>query len=512
MKAGGTGGTGVPGRLLGLAILLVCAACASAPAQAPVVPQDHQPPVVPPPVTEAQAANNPHTTPPALPPVKALTVPAVIERTLANGLRLLIVEHHELPVIDMQLIIRSGGEADPPARQGVATLVAGLLDEGTTSRNALQIADQLADLGATIGTTSAWDASRVTLHAPTAKLDSALSLMADIALRPSFPANELERLRQERLTSLLQQRDRGPAIAGLAYNHILFGAQHPYGRPLQGNEVTTRAITRNDVQQFYSTYYRPNNATMIIVGSVNPDEITQRIERLFGGWPRGPVPATTFPAPPAAGATTIFMIDKPDAAQSSFRIGTVGVARATADYFPILVMNTILGGAFTSRLNQNLREVKGYTYGAGSNFDMRQAAGPFTALAEIETSKSDSALIEFMKELRDIRKAVPAAELEKAKRYLQLGLPATFETTGDIAARLAPIALYQLPLDYFSTYSQRIAAISAADVQRVALQYVRPDQLNIVIVGDLKVIEAGIRALRIGRVELRDLTGRPIVQ
>jgi predicted Zn-dependent peptidase len=251
---------------------------------------------------------------------------------------------------------------------------------------------------------------------------------------------------------------------------------------------------------------------MIIVGDVRPDDITQRIERLFGGWQRGNVPAPKFPAPPAAQQTTIHLIDKQGAAQSSFRIGSVGVARSTSDYFPILVMNTILGGAFTSRLNQNLRETKGFTYGAGSNFDMRQSAGPFTASAEIVTAKSDSALIEFGKELNNIRQSVPVNELEKAKNYLQLGLPSTFETTGDIAVRLAPIALYGLPLDYFNGYSQRIAAVTQADVERVAKQYVRPDQLNIVIVGDLKLIEPGIRALQMGKVQLRDINGRPIVQ
>ena len=198
--------------------------------------------------------------------------------------------------------------------------------------------------------------------------------------------------------------------------------------------------------------------------------------------------------------------------QSSFRLGTVGVPRATGDFFPIQVMNTILGAAFTSRLNTNLRETKGYTYGAGSGFDMRQSAGPFTARAEIVTAKSDSALIEFLKELRGMSQPVPAQELDKAKNYLQLQLPGQFETTSDIAARLAPIAIYNLPLDYFSTYSQRIAAVTAADVQRVAEQYVRPDRMSIVIVGDLKTIEQGIRALRVGRVELRDWTGKPIVQ
>jgi predicted Zn-dependent peptidase len=335
--------------------------------------------------------------------------------------------------------------------------------------------------------------------------------MADVALRPSFPEKELERLRSERLTTLLQLKDRGPAIADLAYSHIVFGADHPYGRPQLGNEATVKAITRANVRDFYQTYYRPNNSVLIVVGDVQPDDIQRRAERLFGAWKPGDVPPTRFSAPPSAAQPVVYLIDKPGAAQSSFRLGTVGVPRSTQDFFPIQVMNTILGASFTSRLNQNLRETKGYTYGARSVFDMRQAAGPFTASAEIVTAKSDSALIEFLKELRGIREEMPAAELEKAKNYLQLGLPSAFETTFDIAGRLVPIALYNLPVEYYNTYSQRLAAVSAADVQRVARQYVRPEQLQIVIVGDLKTIEPGIRSLRVGRVEIRDITGRTII-
>jgi zinc protease len=499
---------------IALASIVLLGACASqpeAPVQAPPprLPPPTEQQILPPPVVEAQ---NPITKPPELGPVKPLTVPAVVERTLSNGLRLLIVEHRELPIADVILVVKTGSEADPPAKQGVGSLVAAMLDEGTTSRNALQIAEQIAFLGVSLSTGGGWDASRVQLHTPITQLDSALALMADVALRPSFPANELERLRQERLTTLLQLKDRGPALADLAYSHILFGEEHPYGRPQLGNEKTVAAITRVDVRQFYDTFYRPNNAALVIVGDVQPDDAQRRVERLFGAWQRGTVPPTRFGAPPSATQPTVYLIDKPGAAQSSFRLGAVGVPRATQDFFPIQVMNTILGASFTSRLNQNLRETKGYTYGAGSSFDMRQAAGPFTARAEIVTAKSDSALIEFMKELRAIRESVPATELDKAKNYLQLGLPASFESTSDIAGRLIPIALYNLPLDYFNTYSQRIAAVTAADVQRVAQQYVRPEQMHIVIVGDLKTIEQGIRSLRIGKVELRDLSGRPIVQ
>jgi predicted Zn-dependent peptidase len=221
------------------------------------------------------------------------------------------------------------------------------------------------------------------------------------------------------------------------------------------------------------------------------------------------VPPAAYGQPPAAKGTTIYLVDKPGAAQSSFRIGSLGVARKTQDYFPLTVMNTALGGSFTSRLNQNLRETKAYTYGANSGFSMRRAPGAFTASAEIVAAKTDSALIEFMKELRAIRDTVPKDELEKTKRYLQLQLPGRFETTGGIAGQLSLLVPYDVPLDFYNGYTQGIAAVTQAEVQRVARQYIDPDRLAIVIVGDRKSIEAGLKATKIGDVVVVDITGRP---
>ena len=497
------------GLVLGMGIGLLTA-CASAPEPAPPPEPQVQAPAQP---AEPAAARPASTTPPELADPTPLIVPQVVERRLDNGLRILVVQHHELPIADFMMIVKSGSEEDPARREGLASLTAAMLDEGTRSRNALQIADQIGFLGISLTTASGWDASRVALHTPTAQLDSALALFAEVIRQPSFAARELERLRKERLTAILQQRDRAPVIADLAFSSILYGEDHPYGRAQQGTEPSVKAITRADVQRFYTQHFRPNNSVLLVVGDVDVNDIVVRANQLFGSWQRGTVPASRVTErKPSGASTTVFLIDKPGAPQSSFRIGSIGVARATPDYFPLLVMNTILGGSFTSRLNNNLRETKGYTYGAGSSFDMRQAEGPFMARAEIVAEKSDSALIEFMKELRNIREAVPAAELEKAKRYLQLGLPAQFETTGDIAFRLAPLAMYDLPLDYFNSYAQQIGAVTGADVQRVAQQYVRPDNISVVIVGDLKTIEQGIRAVQLGKVEIRDMSGRPIVQ
>ncbi len=450
------------------------------------------------------------TKPPELGPPPRVSLPPIVTRQLANGLRLMIVEQHELPLADFVLIIGSGGTADPAGKTGVANLTAAMLREGTTTRKSLDIADQTSFLGISLFPQASWESSTLSLHTPTAQLDSSLALFADVALHPSFPANEFERIKKNRLTELLQLRDQGPAIANLVFPAILYGNAHPYGSPLIGTEATVTPLTTADLQSYYQANFKPNNATLIVVGDVNPNQVEQKISSLLGGWQRGDVPQLTYVEPPKSSATTIYLVDKPGAAQSSFRIGAVGVPRSTKDYFALTVMNTILGGSFTSRLNQNLREARGYTYGAASRFDMRRAAGPFTASAEIVSAKSDSALLEFMKELNGIRQSVPGDELSRAKRYLQLQLPGNFETTQQIAAALVPVALYGLPLDYYNNYVQNIEAVTQADVARVAQQYINPGSLAIVIVGDRKTIEQALKSTNVGPISIRDIAGQPI--
>jgi zinc protease len=460
-------------------------------------------------VAAAQATFD-RSKPPELGPPPRVTLPPIVTRQFPNGLKLLIVEQHELPLADFALVLASGSTADPVGKPGVANLVSAMLREGTTTRKSLEIADQTAFLGINLVPVSSWESSTLRLHTPTAQLDSALALFADVALHPSFPPSEFERIRKQRLTELLQLRDRGPAIADIAFPAIVYGTAHPYGIPEFGTEASVKALTTADLQAYYQTSFRPNNATLIVVGDVTPSQIEQKINDLFGNWQRADVPQLSYGEPSKATTTTIYLIDKPGAAQSSFRIGAVGVPRSTSDYFALTVMNTILGGSFSSRLNQNLREARGYTYGAGSEFDMRRAAGPFQAHAEIVTAKSDSALLEFMKELNGIRQTVPAAELSRAKRYLQLQLPGNFETTREIADALEPVALYGLPLDYYNNYVQNIEGVTQADVARVAQQYINPGSLAIVIVGDRKTIEAGLKAVNVGPITIRDITGQPI--
>lgn len=449
---------------------------------------------------------------PTLGPPPKVSLPPVVTRQLPNGLKLMIVEQHELPLADFILVVGRGGTVDPSAKAGVANLTSSMLTEGTTNRTSLEIADQMAFLGINVGANSSWDASTISLHTPTAQLDSALALFSDVVLRPAFPEQDFDRLKKNRLTNLLQLKDRPTAIADQAYASILYGDTHPYGRSLIGTESSITGMTTADLRSFYTSNYVPNNSTLIIVGDVTPAQIEKKISGLFGGWKQGTVAPYSFADAPKAGATTVYLIDKPGAAQSSFRIGSIGVPRSTKDYFALNVLNTILGGSFTSRLNQNLRETHGYTYGARSRFDMRQSAGPFTASAEVVAAKTDSGLIEFMHELNAIHEAVPAAELRKAKRYLQLGMPGDFETTQQIAQQLIPVALYNLPLDYYNNYVANIEAITQADLQRVARQYINPSNLAIVIVGDRKNIEAGLKAVNAGPISIRDFFGQPISQ
>ena len=431
-------------------------------------------------------------------PPPALKLPAIQKRTLSNGLPVWIVELHKVPVVHVSLVVKTGAGGDPRGKYGAANLTAEMLDEGAGSRNALQIADAIDHLGASLSTSSSSDASYVELHVPVARLGDALPIMADVALRPTFPQDELQRVREELLTSLVQAEDDPESLIQLAFPRLVFGPQHRYGTISMGTAASLKGLTLADLRQFHAREYVPANAALIVTGDVTPATAVARLEAAFGAWKGTPPARTPIAAAAQLAARQIYLIDKPGAAQSQIRIGWIGVPRATPDYFALRVLNTILGGAFTSRLNQNLREEHGYAYGASSTFDMRAAAGPFYAAAGVQTDKTAEALTEFFKELDAIRKPVPAEEVEKAKNYLALLMPRSFETTGSLATSLAQMFVYNLPPDYYATYTERVRAVTPADVQRVAEKYVQPDKFAVVIVGDLKTIEPRVRTLNLG--------------
>ncbi|MEW6321839.1 MAG: pitrilysin family protein [Acidobacteriota bacterium] len=438
--------------------------------------------------------------PPALGPAPALNLPDIARATLSNGLPVWLVEQHEVPLVQVNLVVRAGSAADPADQFGIASLTAAMLDEGAGGRSALELADAVEFLGAELGTASTFDFASVRLSTPVARLGDALPLMADVVMRPAFNGDELERLRKERLTSLLQARDNPNAIAGAAFPRLVFGATHRYGTSPLGTAAVLERLGVEQLQRFHARYYRPDNAVLIVVGDVTAASAMPLLERTFGVWKAAGAPPAAPEVPTAAQRTAreVFLLDKPGAAQSQIRIGWVGVARHTPDFAALDLLNTILGGSFTSRLNTNLREKNGYAYGAGSTFDMRAAAGPFFAYAGVQTDKTAEALREFFVELDGIRRPVGEEEFRKARNYIVLGYPSEFETSRDLAQKLEQQFVYNLPDDYYETYTRRIEQVTIADLERAAERYIRPDRFAVVVVGDRSVIEPGIRALNLG--------------
>jgi zinc protease len=451
-------------------------------------------------LTAQQAADR--SRPPALGPAPQLKLPTIQKRALSNGVPVWLIEAHEVPLVQVTLLLKSGSSDDPADKYGLASLTAAMLDEGAGSRSALEIADEIDFLGADLGTSSSFDASAVRLGVPVARLSQALSVMADVALRPTFPDAELERVRQERLTDLLQARDDAATVAPMAFARQLFGPSHRYGTGAIGTATTIKGFTTSDLKSFHAAAYQIANATLIVVGDLTADSVLPQLEKQFGSWRAGSTAPghTTVPMAPQPAQRQIVLVDMPGAEQSQVRIGWVGVPRSAPDYFPLQVLNTILGGSFTSRLNQNLRETHGYSYGASSRFDMRLSAGPFFAGAGVQTDKTAEALREFFNELTAIAKPIPADELAKAKNYVAFGFPSNFETIGDFSAQIEQQIVYGLPDSYYADYVKNIQAVMAEAVAKAAATYIQPQRFLVVVVGDRKAIEPGIRALNLGMV------------
>ena len=428
---------------------------------------------------------------------------------LKNGLEVFLVEFHDLPLVDLNLMIKTGGAANPADRAGLADLTAHMLDEGTKSRSALAIADQVAALGATLSTGSTWDASNVSLSTLSRNLDAALAVFSDVVVNPAFDPKEFERVRDNLLTAITRRKDSPPTVAGLAMTRLLFGQKHPYGWPMTGAEATIKKITPADLRGFYDKYYRPNNAALLVAGDTTVAALRGKLETAFAKWQPKRSVAPKLPAPAgAASATRVFLIDKADAPQSSIRVATIGIERTNPDYFPVTVMNLILGGGFY-RLDLNLREGKGWTYGARSTVDSRRAPGPMSAGGEFVAQHSADSVAEILKELTTMRDSdVTDVELARAKDQIIKSFPARFATRGNIAAQLAELAVFGLPDSYVTDYTRKIAAVTKDDVRRVARKYIDPGRLTIVVVGDKKTLAEPLG--KIAAVEVRDLEGEPI--
>jgi predicted Zn-dependent peptidase len=385
-----------------------------------------------------------------------------------------------------------------------------MLTEGTTHRTGDQISNDLQLLGTGIGANVGPESGRLGFTSTTDKFDKALAIAADVLENPTFPQDALDRLKGRINVQLLQLRDRTAGISSVVFPKVLYGTSHPYG--LSMTPASLAAISHDDVVAFYKSYFEPGRAVITVVGDITPAAAKQAVERELAGWkPGGSMPSFSYPAVSAPKATTIYLVDKPGAAQSTFAIGAPGPARDTPDYYAIRVMNEMLGVLFQSRLNHNIREVKGYSYGVFSNYAFGKGPGAFRAGGEIVTAKSDSALIEFMKELRDIRgPRLPSDdELAQAKASLVQSLPESFASVGGINASIGSIFTQGLPENYYQQFARAVNAVTRDDVVRVAKQYIDPDHLAIVIVGDRSKIEAPLAATNIAPIVHLDIEGNP---
>jgi zinc protease len=439
-----------------------------------------------------------------------LALPVPKKFTLPNGLTVLLVEKHNLPMVSANLVVLSGSEANPVDKPGLASFTADMLDEGTNKRSALQIAEDAAQVGASLSTFSSSDASIVNVSALKKNADAALELMADVALQPAFPQKDLDRVRNTRLTLIRQQRDNPNALANRVFSNVVYGNNHPYGFAELGTSDSTTAITRDDMLNFWKTGYVPGNSALVVAGDITEKELRALAEKYFGNWSGKP---SAFKRPDVEMTTTrrIVVVDKPGAPQTALRIGHVGVARSNPDYVPLEVMNLGLGGLFSSRINMNLREKNGYTYGAFTTFDYRRGPGPFYAGSGVRTNVTAPAVKEVFNELDRMRTTrMTDDELKTARDALARSLAGLFETTGQTVGTINDLFIYDLPLDFYNALPARIDAVTAADVQRVAEKYLKPDSTVVVAVGDRSKIEPELQKLNLGSVETRDLEGKPV--
>jgi len=423
--------------------------------------------------------------------------PQVRRTTLDNGLRVLVAENHNAPLVAVRALVRSGADHDTAQLAGLAGITAELLDEGAGKRDAIRLAEDIGLLGGSLATGADWDASYASIDVLSGNAKPAVDIFSDVVQRPMLPASALERVRSERLNELLQQRDEPAAIAAKRFSNLLYGTG-TYGNSVIGTPASVASISIDDIRRFYAAHYVPNNTSLVVAGDIDATGTLELMRSCFADWKRGKEPPRPAITPAAIDASRIYLIDRPNAVQSEIRVGHIGVPRNCEDYFALTVMNAILGGVFNSRINLNLREKHGYTYGARSAFAFRRLAGPFVVSAPVRNDVTRESIDEMLNELRRIRGGdIEPRELEDTKNYLTGVFPATVQTSSDIAGRLLDMELYDLPQDYFDRYRENIDAIEADDVARVARKYIDPDRSLIVIVGNATQVREPLAALGI---------------
>ena len=444
-------------------------------------------------------------------PKSVLRVPAWTKAKLASGADLIVSEKRDLPLVAFSITFLGGSaQVESAGKRGVASLTASMLAEGTTMMDGEALSNALQLLGTNVTTAIAGESGTMTFTSTAKNFEPTLAIVADMLVNPTFPAAALERQRAQRLVQLAQAKAQPAAISARVFPRVLYGPEHPYGQAT--TEETMKAITRDDVVALHKSYFRPTRALVTVVGDVSTSAAKAAVDKALASWTgAGDKPSFQYPAVPQSKPTTIYLVDKPGAAQSTFALGLPGPARTTPDYYALQVMNMILGGFFQSRLNLNLREEKGYSYGVSSSFTYGKGPGAFRAGGDIVSAKTDAALVEFMKELRGIRGSRPITdeELNTAKDALIQRLPGTFASVGSINNAITTLWTQGLGDDYYQQYGAKVAAITKDDVLRVAKQYVDVERLAIVIVGDRASIEGALKAANVAPITILDVTGVP---
>jgi zinc protease len=443
-------------------------------------------------VAGAQVVDWPSERPPRPLEAHVVKFPPFQVRTLANGLQVVTVAHHEQPAVTMRMLVRVGAAQDPEGKGGLAELVAKLLDQGTTTRAAQQIADQIDSIGGAMGTGSGTDLTFVNAVVMKDSFALAMDLVADVIRNPAFSPEEIARQREQAMSSL-RVSDEDPAyVASVLFDRLVYGF-HPYGRPGSGTPQSLQRITQDDLRAFHRQYFVPNNMILAVVGDIEADEAFAAVERVFGSWPRGAVPPWK-PVDPPPPTRRLVVVDKPDAVQTEIRVGQLAIPRKHQDYLAFDVAVKILGGEGANRLHRVLRSERGLTYGAEADMQAFKQAGDFVAETNTRTETTAETLRLTVEEIARLqRQRVFERELADAQAYLTGSFPLTIETPNDIATSVINAVFYELSIDEVSTYRERVQAITPDDIQRVSREYIKPDRLSIVLVGNAKMFVSSLR-------------------
>jgi zinc protease len=435
-------------------------------------------------------------------PSPELRLPAQRHFTLSNGLAVRLVVYDRLPIIALNLVVNAGATHDPAGRPGLASFTAAMMTEGTKTRSATRLSEEVSFIGGSLGAGAGFDAASLTGASLSRHLPKLLELFADVAMNPSFPKSDFARVLDVRLVALLQQRDQPGAVAGKAFANVFWGP-HPYGHWIMGTEESLQGMRPADLARFHGRYWVPANAELVVVGDVAEEDLRNALEKTLGRWRKGmAAPAAEDRAP--AAPKKVVLIEKEQAPQAYVLLGMPGLQRSSPDFVPAEVAFHILGGGSSSRLFRTLREEKGYTYGIYASGETRKLGGASVIAGNVKAEVTGAALRDLLAEVEKMRTAAPTdAELEDAKNALVLGLPAGFATAGGIAGNLAELVVHDLPDDYWNTFADEVRKVTAEDVVRVSQRYLDPSQLTTVMVAEPDLVKAQLAELPLGPIEVR---------